>query len=141
MTSSSQTPDKPNTIIEKVREDFAFCKDDFFAILIFGSYARGEEESYSDIDVCIVLKDCTDCGTILYDIIYPHVRMDQYDVVIFEGCSEGIQSDIAENHLVVYAGDEGGLNAYLHPYLKFNPEQRNTREILGEMRSAVDAIR
>lgn len=141
MTASSQTPDKTNAILEKVREDFAFCKDDFFAILIFGSYARGEEESYSDIDVCIVLKDCTDYGTILYDIIYPHVRMDQYDVVIFEGCSDEIQSDVAENHLVVYAGDEEELNAYLKPYLKFHPEQRSTREILSEMRSVVDAIR
>lgn len=139
MTQSSQTPDRPNAILEKVREDFEFCKDDFFAVLIFGSYARGEEESYSDIDVCIVLKDCTVSGTVLYDVIYPHVRMDQYDVVIFEGCSAEIQSDIAGNHLVVYSADEEELDEYLQPYLKYHPEQRDPREILGEMRSAVDA--
>ena len=140
MTVSSLFPEKTNAILEKVREDFAFCRDTFFAILIFGSYARGTEESYSDIDVCIVRKKCTNAGTVLYDIIYPHVQMDKYDVVIFEGCSDDIKSDIAENHLVVYSGDEGELNEYLRPYLELRPEQRNPREILGEMRSVVDVI-
>ncbi len=139
MTVSSQTPDKTNAILEKVRKDFAFCWDRFFAILIFGSYARGEEESYSDIDVCIVLKDCTHSVIILYDFIYPHVRMDQYDVVVFEGCSDDIKYAVAENHLVVYSGDKEELNAYLQPYLKNPPHRKNPREILGEMRSVVDA--
>lgn len=140
MEVSSKIPEKQNVILKKVREDFAFCKDTFFAILIFGSYARGEEKSYSDIDVCIVRKDPTDSGSILYDIIYPHVRMDQYDVVIFEGCSDDLKSDIAKNHLIIYSGDEGELNEYLQPYLKLNTEQKNPREILGEMRSVVDAF-
>ncbi|WP_420847044.1 nucleotidyltransferase family protein [Methanogenium marinum] len=42
----------------------------YFAVLIFGSYARGEEKQYSDIDVCIVRKEYWDSGTLLYDEIY-----------------------------------------------------------------------
>ena len=51
------TKNKNDTVIHRVRRDFAFCSGNYFAVLIFGSYARGEEEHYSDIDICIVSKN------------------------------------------------------------------------------------
>jgi len=110
-------------------EDFAFFEDKCFAILIFGSYARGEEEYYSDIDVCIVLKDQRNYSRILYEDIYPDVRMDIYDVVIFEGCSENIKSDISKNHIPVYCRNLKELENYLKPYLEYKPAEKNREEM------------
>ncbi|KAF1073302.1 hypothetical protein MKMG_02206 [Methanogenium sp. MK-MG] len=140
LTNSSRLADKKDTVIQKVRDDFIFCSEKYFAVLIFGSHARGDENTYSDIDVCIVLQDCRDYGTLLYDDIYPEVRMDQYDVVIFEGCNRNIKSDIAGNHIIVYCRNDDELNEYLRPYQEYSPVPENPKEILNRLRSVVDAI-
>lgn len=140
MTPSDHITDETKMALEKAGDDFAFCRNRFFAVLMFGSYARGEAGPHSDIDICIVLGENRDTGTILYDEIYPHVRMDHYDVVIFEGCNKELQFDIATRHLVVYAGDREKRTKYLQPHLKYQPHQKNPQEILDELRSVVNAI-
>ena len=134
------TKNKNDNIIHRVRRDFAFCSEKYFAILIFGSYARGEEEHYSDIDICIVLKNPKDYSAILYDEIYPNIRMDIYDVVIFEGCSESIRSDIAKDSIIVFCKNPKELEDYLKSYQDFKPPVKTREKILDELRSVVDAI-
>ena len=41
----------------EIENNFQFLKGKVFAILLFGSFVRGEETSRSDIDICLVLKD------------------------------------------------------------------------------------
>lgn len=134
------TLDKGGGIIQKVRKDFAFLKDRYFAILIFGSHAKGDTSSISDIDVCIITKNIPNSTTICYNEIYPIVRMDVYDVVIFEHCDDGLKSEIAKNHLMVYCKDEKELERYLEPYKSIDIKIRTLGEIVGELRSVVDAL-
>ena len=134
------TKNKNDTVIHRVRRDFAFCSEKYFAVLIFGSYARGEEEHYSDIDICIVSKNRKEYSTILYDEIYPNVRMDRYDVVIFEGCSESIRSAIAKDYIIVFCKNPEELGDYLKSCQDFKPLVKNREKILDELRSVVDAI-
>jgi len=134
------TFDKGRGIIQKVRKDFAFLKDRYFAILIFGSHAKGYTSSISDIDVCIITKNIPNSTTICYNEIYPKVRMDVYDVVIFEHCDDRLKSEIAKNHLMVYCKDEKELERYLEPYKSIEIKIRTLEEIVGELRSVVNAL-
>jgi predicted nucleotidyltransferase len=133
------TIDKGRGIIQKVRKDFAFIEDRYFAILIFGSHAKGYISSISDIDVCIVAKNGLK-REIFYNEIYPKVRMDVYDVVIFENCDNELKSEIAKNHIIVYCKDEKGLIRYLEPYKSLEFKGRTLREIVGELRSVINEI-
>ncbi|HJH25190.1 MAG TPA: hypothetical protein C5S37_00100 [Methanophagales archaeon] len=133
------TIDEGMGIIQKVRKDFAFIKDRYFAILIFGSHAKGYTVPISDIDVCIVAKKGLK-REIFYNEIYPKVRMDVYDVVIFEDCNDELKSEIAKNHITVYCKDEKELERYLEPYKRLEFKIRTLREIVGELRSLIDEI-
>lgn len=132
--------DKGRGIIQKVRKDFAFIEDRYFAILIFGSHAKGYISSISDIDVCIIAKNGSNSAAICYNEIYPKVRMDVYDVVIFEDCNDELKSEIAKNHITVYCKDEKELERYLEPYKRLEFKIRTLREIVGELRSVVNEI-
>ena len=130
---------KSMDIIQKVRRDFAFIRDRYFAILVFGSYAKGYTVPNSDIDVCIVAKERLK-RRICYNEIYPKVRMDVYDVVVFEDCDDELKSEIAKNHIIVYCKDEKELKRYLEPYKPLEFKIRALKEIVGELRSVVDAL-
>ena len=127
-------------VIQKVKEDFSFLMDRCFAVLIFGSYARNEEKYYSDIDVCIVLKDRKINRGILYEDIYQNVRMDIYDVVIFEGCSDDLKYDISKDHIIVYCKNPEELKQYLKPSPGYIPVKKTREELLNELRSVVNAV-
>jgi len=126
-------------VIQKVRKDFAFIEDRYFAILVFGSHAKGYTMPISDIDVCIVAKNRLK-GEILYNEIYPTVRMDVYDVVIFEDCNDELKSEIAKKHIIAYCNDEKELSQYLEPYKSLDFKRRALKEIVGELRSVIDGI-
>lgn len=130
---------KSMDVIQKVRKDFAFILDSYFAILVFGSHAKGYTVPISDIDVCIVAKNRLK-RQIFYNEIYPKVRMDVYDVVIFEDCNDELKSEIAKNHIIVYCKDEKELNRYLGPYKGLEFKRRALREIVGDLRSVCDGI-
>jgi len=126
-------------VIQKMRKDFAFILDRYFAILVFGSHANGYTVSSSDIDVCIVARDRLK-GQIFYNEIYPKVRMDVYDIVVFENCNDELKSEIARNHLIVYCKNEKELERYLEPYKSIKIKMRTIREIVGDLRSVCDGI-
>ena len=130
---------KSMDVIQKVRKDFAFIQDRYFAIIVFGSYAKGYTVSNSDIDVCIVAKNRLE-RKIFYNEIYPKVRMDVYDVVVFEDCNDELKSEIAKNHITVYCKDEKELKRYLEPYKSLEFKRRALKEIVGELRSVSDGI-
>ncbi|CAD6492119.1 MAG: hypothetical protein DIAAKJNI_00230 [Candidatus Argoarchaeum ethanivorans] len=130
---------KSMDVIQKVRKDFAFILDRYFAILVFGSHAKGYTVPISDIDVCIVTKNRLK-RQIFYNEIYPKVRMDVYDMVVFENCNDELKSEIAKNHLIVYCKDEKELERYLEPYRSIKTKMRTIREIAGDLRSVCDGI-
>jgi len=134
------TIDKRKGIIQKVKKDFAFIADRYFAILVFGSHAKGYTAPISDIDVCIVAKNGSNDAVICYNEIYPKVRMDIYDVVIFENCDDELKSEITKNYLIIYCKDEKELEHYLEPYKSLEIKRKTLREIIRELRLVVDAL-
>jgi len=131
--------DKKERIIQRVREDFAFIGDRYLAILIFGSHARDDASPISDIDVCIITNNKSN-NAICYNEIYPNLKMDIYDVVIFENCDDELKAEIAKNHIVVFCRDNKELEKYLqtYKYLEFN--NRILSEIAEELRSIANEI-
>lgn len=126
-------------VIQKVKKDFSFIRDRCFAVLIFGSYARSEEKYYSDIDICIVVKDREINKGILYEDIYQNVKMDIYDVVIFEGCADYLKYDISKDHIIVYCKNPEELKQYLKPSPVYIPVKKTREELLNELRSVLNA--
>ena len=122
-------------LIEKVRIDFSIFQDRFWGVLIFGSRVKNYSTSISDIDVCIVLKESSKLQkSFLYHEIYPKIRMDAYDVVIFENCDDYLKSEIAKNHIIVYSKDENVLEEYLEPYKLLSFKKKPLIEIIGEIK-------
>jgi hypothetical protein len=66
--------------------------------------------------------------------------MDVYDVVVFEDCDDELKSEIAKNNITVYCKDEKELERYLEPYKSIEIKIRALKEIVGELRSVVDAL-
>ena len=122
-------------LIEKVISDFSIFRNRFFGILIFGSRVKNYSTSISDIDVCLVLnKSSTLQKSLLYHEVYSKIRMDVYDVVIFENCDNDLKSEIAKNHIIVYSKDENVLEEYLEPYKFLSFKKKPLIEIIGEIK-------
>jgi predicted nucleotidyltransferase len=128
-------------LVDIVAKDFWFFRNKFFGILIFGSHVKGYQTSVSDIDVCIVTKKTSkQQKSILYNEIFPKIRMDAYDVVIFEDCNNELKSEIAKNHITVYAKDEKYLDEYLEPFKFFTFEKRPFVDIINEIKGVVSEL-
>ena len=128
-------------LIEKVRRDFSIFRNRFSGILIFGSRVKNYSTSISDIDVCIVLKKSSKLQkSFLYHEVYPKIRMDVYDVVIFENCDEYLKSEIAKNHITVYSKDENVLEEYLEPYKLLSFKKKPLIEIIGEIKGVAGEL-
>ena len=128
-------------LIEKVRTDFSIFQNRFSGILIFGSRVKNYSTSISDIDVCIVLKKSSKLQkSLLYHEVYPKIRMDVYDVVIFENCDDDLKSEIAKNHITVYSKDENVLEEYLEPYKLLSFKKKPLIEIIGEIKGVAGEL-
>jgi predicted nucleotidyltransferase len=128
-------------LVDKVAKDFWFFRNKFFGILVFGSYVKDYQTSVSDIDVCIVTKKTSkEQKSILYNEIFPKIRMDVYDVVIFEDCNNELKSEIAKNHITVYAKDEKYLEDYLEHFKCFTFEKRSFIDIIKEIKGVVSEL-
>ena len=128
-------------LVEKVRRDFSIFQNRFSGILIFGSRVKNYSTSISDIDVCIVLKKSSKLQkSFLYHEVYPKIRMDVYDVVIFENCDDDLKSEIAKNHITVYSKDENVLEEYLEPYKLLSFKKKPLIEIIGEIKGVAGEL-
>ena len=128
-------------LIKKVRSDFSIFQNRFYGILIFGSRVKNYSTPISDIDVCIVLKKSSKLQkSLLYHEVYPKIRMDLYDVVIFENCDNDLKSEIAKNHITVYSKDEKVLEEYLEPYKLLSFKKKPLIEIIGEIKGVVGEL-
>ena len=128
-------------LIEKVRSDFCIFRNRFSGILIFGSRVKNYSTPISDIDVCIVLNKSSKLQkSLLYHEVYPKIRMDVYDVVIFENCNDDLKSEIAKNHITVYSKDENVLEEYLEPYKLLSFKKKPLIKIIGEIKGVAGEL-
>ena len=98
-------------LMEQLGADFKEFAEGCMGIVLFGSYAEGEQTKRSDIDICIVKPEE---GTL--DAIYAKLG-GKYDLTVFERLPLYIKREVILHHEVV-VGDELALSAYFYFYRK-----------------------
>lgn len=118
--------------IEPVRKDFFFMssRDDILAILLYGSVAKGEDTSQSDIDICIVSPSGKDNLGLLNEIYRKlDVFSKRYDVRFFEELPLYIQINIIENNMIVYSKNVYELFEYFYGFRKLWDDQAMRQKV------------
>ena len=125
-------------IIEKARKDLAFLQGDVLGVLLYGSWATGENQVNSDIDICIVAPSVED-KTALWRSAIAAVRDDSFDIRIFELMPLYLQMAVIEQGVVVCSRDVLELYEYFYPFRRIWGDQKHRqtlsrdemREMLG----------
>ena len=100
-------------VIGRIGEDLGFLRDRVLAVLLFGSYARG------DVDICVVASG-EDRTKLLYDIFRSvDVFGKRYDVFVFEELPLYMKFEVMENHKIVFCRGLPELCEYFYFYRKF----------------------
>jgi predicted nucleotidyltransferase len=97
--------------LERVKADFEEFDEGCRGVVLFGSYAEGEQTKRSDIDVCII-KPVEDVMDAIYDKLGG-----KYDIKVFENLPLYIKEEVIRNHEVV-VGNELDLSEYFHFFRK-----------------------
>ena len=112
-------------IITNLKKDLEGISDDVFAILIYGSYAIGDANIRSDIDVCIVLKnnDKEEINNIYRKILRISAKNEKYDIKIFEQMPLFMKIQAIKNGNVIYAKNKAELEEYFYFFRKLWQDQ------------------
>ncbi len=115
-------------IEKQIRKDFEFLKEksEVEAVLVYGSWAKGEATTKSDIDICIVaprLKTPKEFASLLLEI-WGRIDSNKYDVRIFEELPLYIKIDVIKTHKVIFC-KKGipELSYYFYKYRKIWQDQ------------------
>jgi hypothetical protein len=116
---------------EEIIKDFEFLKNDIEAIILFGSYARNEQTSKSDIDVCVVCGNKKEKIEEVWDKILESGITEKYDVKIFELLPLKMKISIIKEGKVLYAKDEIELSFYFRFFRKIWEDEVIAKRKLG----------
>ena len=105
-------------LIKRLKNDFEPFKNRCMGILLFGSYATGDQTQRSDIDICIV-KPCEE----FIDEMYARYG-NKYDVKVFEKLPLYVKIGIIENHVMI-CGSEPALSEYFYYFRKLWDDMRH----------------
>ncbi len=124
-------------MLSDIKRDFEFIKDKVEGVLLFGSAAKGELTTRSDIDIALVRPSTR---SVLFRV-FERVGS-KYDTKIFEDLPLHIKMDIIKNHQVII-GDEVELSYYFYRYRKewndmehrvLSNQFKNVREMINQRR-------
>jgi len=106
----------------KMKSDLQCLMDipEIQAVLLFGSYARGDASPRSDTDICIVaprVKTSEEMAKLLGSI-WQQVDANHYDIWLFEELPLYMRIDIIENHHILHCRDVPAMYEYLYPFRK-----------------------
>ena len=115
--------------IDKIIEPFKKNRD-VISIYLFGSYARGREKPFSDIDICVVAAKGAD-----RDEILSHSSK-KIDISIFHDLPLSMRFRVIKEGKLLFSRDELKLHrtivATIRSYLDFKPHiMRRTERVLG----------
>ena len=113
--------------MDEIKKDFEFLKGrkEVKAVLLYGSYARNEQNIRSDIDICVVaptLKTPKDFAKLLREI-WRNVDANKYDVRIFEELPLYLKIEVIRNHKIIFSEDPYELSYYFYHYRKLWKDQ------------------
>ncbi len=116
-------------------------KERLLGVLLYGSWARGEAEEGSDIDLCIVVPQASGRAALWREFV-SHLRDQRYDVRIFEMLPLHIKIAVIEQGVVLHSKDDLELWEYFCPFRREWEDQKH-RHMLDpeEMRSLIAAGR
>ena len=123
MTPKTMTPKiivDPKTIISQLAENFEFTMTipDILGVMLYGSYAKGEETARSDIDICIVTQSRPTLeiwNRIM--ILQPHPN-EKYSIFFFHEIPLYIKKDVFTEGKIICSPDPGRMYEFFHPYRK-----------------------
>lgn len=111
-------------LIARIRKDFEPILQDIDGILLYGSWATGEEHEGSDIDICLVAPQSND-SILLQRKAFALIRDGRYDVRIFELLPLYLKAEVMEKGVVVYSHNLGELYEYFYFFRKLWSDQKH----------------
>ena len=110
-------------------------------VLLYGSWARGEANPRSDIDLCIVVPQASGRAA-LWRKFVSHLRDQRYEVRIFEMLPLHIKMAVIDDGVLLHSRDDLELWEYFSPFRREWEDQKH-RHMLDpeEMRSLIAAGR
>ena len=117
-------------LIARIRKDFEPILQDIDGILLYGSWATGEEHQGSDIDICLVAPQSKD-PILLQRKAFALIRDAKYDVRIFELLPLYLKAEVMEG-VVVYSHNSGELYEHFYFFRKLWAEQKHRRILSPE---------
>lgn len=116
----------------KIKEDFQFLEKDILGVLVYGSYAKDELTSRSDIDICIVIGKPSTSKEIrkILSKVWRHVNINKrnYDVKVFEELPMRVKIEVIEEGKISI-GKRPDLYEYFYKFRKIWNDQKHRQEI------------
>jgi len=118
-------------IVEIVKKDFQFLKENVLGVVIYGSVAKGEETSKSDIDVCVISPKTAPKDVL--KLIYRKINVNEkkYDVKVFEELPLFLKMEVIKSCKVLI-GDPKEINEYFYKFRKLWNSQKHRQEVSKE---------
>jgi predicted nucleotidyltransferase len=118
-------------VLAKAKRDFLFLQGRVLGIMLFGSWARGEANERSDIDLCIIAPEVEDKASLWREAI-SEPRDSRYDVRIFELLPLYMKMAVIEEGVVVYSRDVLDLYEYFYPFRREWGDQKHRQQLSRE---------
>lgn len=119
-------------IIRQLQRDFqqVFHDPAILGVILYGSYATGEQTSRSDIDVCVVAPSLSPRETFRRVVTALATDPASYDIHIFEELPLYLQGEVIEKGIIVLTSDELTLSEYFYRFRQEWTDQRAWHEYL-----------
>jgi predicted nucleotidyltransferase len=118
-------------VLARTKRDFLFLQDRVLGIMLFGSWALGEANERSDIDLCIIAPEVEDKASLWREAI-SEPRNSRYDVRIFELLPLYMKMAVIEEGVVVYSRDVLDLHEYFYPFRREWGDQKHRQQLSRE---------
>lgn len=113
-----------------IEKDFSSLKDEVFAVILFGSFASGEQTRKSDIDVCIVAGEREKVKEVWEKILESELT-EKYDVKIFELLPLKLKIEVIKNGKIVFCKNKEELSYYFWKFKKMWEDEILQKKKLG----------
>ncbi|NOZ81898.1 MAG: nucleotidyltransferase domain-containing protein [Candidatus Micrarchaeota archaeon] len=115
-------------LVERIKKDFADFEDTVFAIILFGSFARGEQTEKSDIDICLVAREKVNET---WNRVLESGLTEKYDIKIFELLPLKLKIEVINTGKVIFCKDENELSYYFWKFRKIWQDEILQKKKLG----------
>ncbi len=106
---------KPN--IRLVKKELESLKTSYYSLILFGSYAKGDERSRSDIDILFIIPDCSDINgfqkeaesiidRLKYDIHLNTIKESEFVNMLKKRGELNIANEVLKNRIILSGAEQ-----------------------------------